>query len=128
MSLQPGLIRPLRNTFEDDGVPQVDRGASWTTDAPFRETASEIECHRSEGILTVEMEAAALYAFSEATENPVVCFAHVTNQMASTEGDFEKGANNGSTDALRVIEAAAQRWLLAAAGKETKSLPGDGGR
>jgi len=37
------------------------------------------------------MEAAALYAFAEAKQKPVVCLAHVTNRMARTEGDFEKG-------------------------------------
>lgn len=112
--LHSGLSDLLLDSFENDAVPEVNRGASWTTDAPFRETASEIERHRKAGILTVEMEAAALYAFAEATENPVVCFAHVTNQMASVEGDFEKGADNGSNDALRVIGITAQRWLAAA--------------
>jgi uridine phosphorylase len=86
-------------------------GTSWTTDAPFRETATEIEHHRSAGVLAVEMEAAALYAFAQATKNPVVCFAHVTNQMASIEGDFEKGTAQGSVDALRVVSATAERWL-----------------
>lgn len=112
--LHPGLDELLHGAFEDAAAPEVNRGASWTTDAPFRETASEIERHRSSGILAVEMEAAALYAFAEATQNPVVCFAHVTNQMASVEGDFEKGADNGSADALRVIGTTAQRWLVAA--------------
>ncbi|CAN5904901.1 hypothetical protein BH23ACT11_BH23ACT11_03990 [soil metagenome] len=110
------LGEQLRDAFEDDAVPKVHRGASWTTDAPFRETASGIERHRSAGVLAVEMEAAALYAFAEATKNPVVCFAHVTNQMASIEGDFEKGVDNGSADALRVIETTAQRWLASAGG------------
>ncbi len=73
------------------------------------------------------MEAAALYAFAEASGNPVVCFAHVTNQMASVEGDFEKGADSGSTNSLRVIETTAQRWLDASE-KATKSLPGDSER
>ena len=122
--LHRGLDKLLRDAFDGDGVPEVNRGAAWTTDAPFRETAAEIERHRSAGILAVEMETAALYAFAEATGNPVVCFAHVTNQMASVEGDFEKGVASGSTDALRVIEATTQRWLHAA-NKETKSSPGD---
>jgi uridine phosphorylase len=100
----------LRGAFEKHSVP-VTHGTAWTTDAPFRETATEIERHRSAGILAVEMEASALYAFAEATESPVVCFAHVTNQMASIEGDFEKGAANGSADSLRVIGATAERWL-----------------
>ena len=69
----------------------VERGAAWTTDAPFRETASAIEAARAFGLHAVEMEAAALYAFAEARQKAVVCFAHVTNQMTSIQGDFEKG-------------------------------------
>jgi hypothetical protein len=42
------------------------------------------------------MEAAALYAFAEARRKPVLCFAHVTNRMATITGDFEKGAADGT--------------------------------
>jgi uridine phosphorylase len=37
-------------------------GTSWTTDAPYREMKSQVEQYRQEGILSVEMEAAALFA------------------------------------------------------------------
>ncbi len=87
------------------------RGVTWTTDAPFRETASSIEHFRSLGILAVEMEAAALYAFSQARDKPVICFAHVTNQMGSIEGDFEKGFDNGSDDCMQLIHIAAKTWM-----------------
>lgn len=85
----------------------VTAGASWTTDAPHRETASAIDQARSLGVVCVEMEAAALYAFAAARGHRVVCFAHLTNTMARDEGDFEKGEANGSPAALRVIAAAA---------------------
>ena len=81
------------------------RGSTWTTDAPFRETATTIAARQAEGILAVEMEAAALYAFATARRRPVLCFAHVTNQMGRSDGDFEKGEANGARDALRLIEA-----------------------
>ncbi len=42
------------------GLP-VTRGAVWTTDAPYRETASQILNHANEGILAVEMQAASLF-------------------------------------------------------------------
>ncbi len=104
----------LLELFEDD-VPGLEeplaRGAVWTTDAPFRETRSAIELCRSKGILAVEMEAAALYAFARARGHPVICFAHLPNRMASPEGDFEKGAAPGSIAALRLIQATASRWL-----------------
>lgn len=35
----------------------------------------------------------------------MICFAHVTNQMAQDTGDFEKGENDGASDALAVIAA-----------------------
>ena len=37
-------------------------GPTWTTDAPYRETRKEVEQYQSEGILTVEMEAAGLFS------------------------------------------------------------------
>ncbi len=86
------------------------RGATWTTDAPFRETSGAIEVALARGALAVEMEAAALYAFARACKQPVLCFAHVTNQLAQIEGDFEKGEANGVRDALEVITAAAWAW------------------
>jgi uridine phosphorylase len=56
-------------------------GATWTTDAPFREAEGAIERARDKGILAVEMEAAALYTFANERDCPVVCFAYVANEM-----------------------------------------------
>jgi len=86
----------------DDG-PRVLTGPTWTTDAPFRETEAAIAAARARGILAVEMEAAALYAFARARGRDVICLAHVTNQMGTIEGDFEKGEANGTGDALSVV-------------------------
>ena len=88
-------------------------GATWTTDAPFRETEAAIERARAEGILAVEMEAAALYTLASERDLPVVCFANVTNEMGQGESDFEKGAANGSTAALEIIESAIEGWKSA---------------
>jgi uridine phosphorylase len=90
-------------------------GSSWTTDAPFRETADAIERARSKGALAVEMEAAALYAFARKTGAQVLCLAHVTNTMGQAEGDFEKGEADGTADALAVLEAVVAKLALGAA-------------
>ena len=37
-------------------------GTTWTTDAPYRETREEILQYQAEGVLTVEMEASAVFA------------------------------------------------------------------
>jgi uridine phosphorylase len=86
------------------------RGATWTTDAPYRETEAAITRARNLGALAVEMEAAALYAFSATSGHSVVCFAHVTNSMAQTEGDFEKGEADGAKATLAVVAATARAW------------------
>jgi purine-nucleoside phosphorylase len=86
------------------------RGAVWTTDAPFRETTQAISAAAEENLLAVEMEAAALYAFAQARQVPVLCLAHVTNRMAQVEGDFEKGDADGSKDALCALSAILRSW------------------
>lgn len=101
------LLARLDGAFA--GGPQVITGATWTTDAPFRETEAAIETARARGILAVEMEAAGLYAFAAARGREVICLAHVTNQMGTVEGDFEKGAENGSVEALAVLARIAAR-------------------
>ncbi len=63
------------------------------------------------GILAVEMEAAALYALAVAQQRDIICFAHVTNQMGQAAEDFEKGVAQGSHAALQVIGRTAQHWL-----------------
>ncbi len=93
-----------------DGI-VLHRGATWTTDAPYRETEAAIAHAGSLGVLAVEMEAAALYALAAAREVPIICFAHVTNTMGQQPGDdFEKGEAGGSETALCVIEAASHAF------------------
>jgi uridine phosphorylase len=108
--VSPQLLSTLEGVLGDAPVP-VYRGATWTTDAPFRETASALAHSHELGIMAVEMEAAALYAFAEARQKPVVCLAHVTNRMARAEGDFEKGDAGGSQEALQVVALVARAWM-----------------
>ena len=105
----PALADAVHRALRDHPEP-VHRGLAWTTDAPFRETESAIAAARAAGALAVEMEAAALYAFAQARGRPVLCFAHVTNQMAVAGNDFEKGAEDGATASIRLAALAARAW------------------
>lgn len=100
----PALVTAAEMALKG-GRQQVITGASWTTDAPFRETADAIETARAKGVLAVEMEASALYTFARATRRQVLCIAHVTNTMGQTGQDFEKGEADGTADALSILEA-----------------------
>ncbi len=44
----------------------VQLGTSWTTDAPYRETWEKADNFRRGGMLTVEMEASAVFAVGQA--------------------------------------------------------------
>lgn len=110
----PAILRLARRAFaasERSILP----GATWTTDAPFRETELTIAQRRSEGLLAVEMEAAALYAFAAAQDCPVLCLAHVTNQLGCVEGDFEKGDANGASASIALINMFAAAWIKSGA-------------
>lgn len=58
----PGLTARLRAA-----LPAAALGPSWTTDAPYRETAEEIAKYRAEDILTVDMEASCLFTVARCT-------------------------------------------------------------
>ncbi len=85
--LKTELKEKLKGAFDKLDL-KIFTGSTWTTDAPYRETEEAISFYKNKGIHAVEMEASALYAFAEAQNKSVICFAHVTNQMASVTGDF----------------------------------------
>jgi uridine phosphorylase len=101
------MLRVLEGAIVQDSARLP--GATWTTDARHYRDSNQVLS--SEGILGVEMEASALYAFAKAKGHPVICFAHITNQMGNVENDFEKGEAQGSLDAIEVIFQAAEAWL-----------------
>lgn len=106
----PAQVDAVAQMLKTAGL-QFHRGKSWTTDAPFRETEQLIGARREEGIISVEMEAAALLAMGTALGKPVVCFAHITNSMATREDDFDKGGDEGQETALKVCALALSALL-----------------
>jgi uridine phosphorylase len=116
VAADPALVRLAADAL--GGAGQIHVGDSWTTDAPFRETEESIASRRRAGILAVEMEAASLYAFAAARARPVVCLAHVSNQLGCVDGDFEKGDGNGAAGSLELVMALAAAWRRVARGVE----------
>lgn len=100
--ISPHLLTMLKNTLLTQ-LPNVIAGRSWTTDAPYRETSRAIEDMKAANVHVVEMEAAALYAFAQARNKSVVCYANITNAMAQNGADFEKGLEKGSIGSLELV-------------------------
>jgi len=55
------LTDRLATGLDRHGV-RYERGTTWSTDAPYRETREEAVRHAAEGVLVVDMEMAALFA------------------------------------------------------------------
>ncbi len=74
----------LTRLLIDKAAPSFE-GPSWTTDALFRETPNEIAVYSAEGVLTVEMEAAGLFAVAQCLEISLAagfCISdHLTRSM-----------------------------------------------
>ncbi len=105
----PVLVKTATDALKDMAQ-RVHVGTSWTTDAPFRETAAAIAAARAKGALAVEMEAAALYTLARKRNKAILCLAHVTNTMGLTDRDFEKGEADGTADALAILDALAHAF------------------
>jgi uridine phosphorylase len=75
----PGLTAQLR-----EALPAAAQGPSWTTDAPYRETAEEIARYRAEGVLTVEMEASCLFTVAR-TNGAAAAAAFVVSDVLHGE-------------------------------------------
>lgn len=99
--VDPRLAAGARDALDGLDEP-VFSGSSWTTDAPYRETATALAAATDAGCVCVEMEAAALYAYAAARQRRVICLAHVTNTMAVSGDDLDKGDANGVHAALQV--------------------------
>ena len=101
-TIKPELLSMLQSSLSKKDT-LFFAAKSWTTDAPYRETQTAINTMKKQNIVCVEMEAAALYALSSAKRYNIICFAHITNSMARSEVDFEKGDEFGSIDTLALI-------------------------
>ena len=104
------LAESLEAAIRHAGLP-VQRGRVWTTDAPYRETAVQIERHAHAGALAVEMQAASLFAFCARNGLPVGLVAQVSNAPDHDGQPFDKGHPDADRLLLRCICEAAGRVL-----------------
>lgn len=64
VSAHPDTIKAIQSTLDAHSIPYL-LSKTWTTDAFYRETTGKVSKRRTEGCLTVEMEAAAFFAVAE---------------------------------------------------------------
>jgi uridine phosphorylase len=96
------LAGSLTDAMATVGLP-VRQGPVWTTDAPYRETRSQIDRWAARGVLAVEMQAASLFAFGQARGVPTGLVAHVTNAIDHDGEPFHKGPEDADVSMLAAI-------------------------
>ncbi len=92
--LEPGLeatpnvqaVQAVEEVLKLHGVP-YSKGITWTTDASFRETAALVKQRRAEGCITVEMEAAALFAVAAFRNVPLAQILYGGDDVSGEEWD-----------------------------------------
>lgn len=82
----PRATAILQQSLEEQGI-EFTTGRTWTTDAPYRETATKIATRRDEGCLTVEMEAAALIAVAAFRGVPLAQVLYGGDDLSGGEWD-----------------------------------------
>lgn len=87
------------------GMPVVS-GKVWTTDAPYRETQTQLERWAREEVLAVEMQAASLFAFGQARDIPVAVVAVVSNAVDHAGEQFDTGSQEQGLKILAAIARA----------------------
>jgi uridine phosphorylase len=95
------LTNALVRALGDDGMELVS-GTSWTIDAPYRETVAEARHYQEEGVLTVEMEAAALFAVAQYRHVELASALVVSDSLADLvwEPQFHHDRTRDGLDSL----------------------------
>ena len=106
----PKLTARLSKAIEKNGIP-AQTGTSWTTDAPYRETIEDLRHYREEGVTTVEMEAAALFAVGE-YRGVSVSSIFAISDLVSEDGWHQRYHSEEKQEGMRRIFAAALDAIL----------------
>ena len=102
----PALSAALGRTLTAEGaMPRV--GSTWTIDAPYRETVAELRHYQAEGVLTVEMEAAAVCAVAQVRGVALATAFTVSDSLAELAWNPQFAASEVQTGLMTLYRAAA---------------------
>jgi len=90
-SPDPTAVEAITSTLDGHDVAYV-TGTTWTTDAFYRETRAKVDRRVAEGCLTVEMEAAALFAIAAFRNVPLAILLTTSDSLSGDEWTGFDGA------------------------------------
>jgi uridine phosphorylase len=81
-------------------------GTSWTIDTPYRETVDEVRHYQAEGVLCVEMEAAALFAVAEVRGLRLASAFVISDSLADLVWSSRFGSPEVTSGLIELYQAA----------------------
>ena len=115
-----GMTAALGAALGQVGVP-FQTGTSWTIDTPYRETVAEARHYQAEGVLCVEMEAAALFAVAEVRGLQVSSAFTISDSLADLAWDPQFHGPQVRAGLITLYEAAVSALEAASPGPGTSS-------
>lgn len=100
-----GLTQKLQQQLDQKQLNYM-IGSSWTIDSMYRETKGEIKHYAQEGIATVEMELASLFAVATFRKVEMAAMLTISDYVAFEEWEEHLHADLTSTALLKSIEVA----------------------
>jgi uridine phosphorylase len=101
----PGLTNRLSGALSERSVAHRS-GTTWTVDAPYRETIAEARSYQAEGVVTVEMEAAALFAVAQYREVEMAsAFVISDHLLAGDRWNQAFGSDEVKAGSIRLLDA-----------------------
>lgn len=107
-----GMARPSEHLTQrvgralDDAGIGYRVGAAWTIDAPYRETVGELRHYQSQGVLCVEMEAAALFTVAAYRGVELASAFVVSDSLADLVWDPQFGSDATHRGLERLFDVA----------------------
>ncbi len=96
VSQSPEAVAAIEQVLRERGVDYL-LAKTWTTDAFYRETPDKVALRKSEGCLTVEMEAAAFFAVAEFRNVVFGQILYGGDDVSGVEWDHRDWHKRGST-------------------------------
>lgn len=104
------LTQKLHDSLIQSGH-KIFSGISWSVDAPYRETMDEVRQYQSEGVLTVEMEAAALFAVAEYRNVSLAAVFVISDSLAELKWNPQFFSRKINTQLELLFDASAATLL-----------------
>ena len=105
----PAALAAVQATLQRRNVDHV-IAKTWTTDAIYRETRPRMELRRAEGCVTVEMEAAALFAVARFRQVELAQIIYSGDNLDADEWDSRDWVRNWGVREI-LVEMAAEACL-----------------